>query len=134
MAFCASRFRLGRCYPPYMRFMAIHAFHIHRINMQGVLPYARFDFMACQAITHIRLDLCVRLMAHIAVELHRCIDRNIDLDSFFNKGLSRFEIFYVYGALRDKLLPDLFTAVAKETLVPAWFQVNSAVCMTVYAG
>src|SRR5208337_1282854 len=134
MAFCASCFRLGRCYPPYMRFMAVHAFHIHSVDMQSVLPYARLDFMARQAITHIRLDLCVRLMAHIAVELHRCILWNIDLHRFFNKGWSRPEIFYINGAFSDKLLPDLLPAVAKETFVPARFQVHSTVCMTVYAG
>src|SRR5208283_3069015 len=121
-------------YPPYMRFMAVHALHIHSSDMQSVLPYPRLDLMAGQAVAHIRLDLCVRLMAHIAVELHRRIRRNIDLYRFFNKGCGRLEIFYIDGAVSNKLLPDRFIPVAKETFFPVWFQVHSAVSMTVYAG
>ncbi len=53
MAFCTGCFSLRRRYPPHVRFVTVHAFQIHA-DMETVFAHIRLDFMALQAVAHIR--------------------------------------------------------------------------------
>ncbi len=73
-------------------------------------------------------------MADQAIELHRRIRGNINLNSFIDDLLSRLEVFNIYRASGDKLFPGFIAAMTKEAFISLGLQVHGAVGMAVDAG
>jgi len=75
-------FRFLCTHTPYVGLMAFFALHANNLQMKIMLANFGDVLMAGKAITPVGSDLCVRLMALVAVELHGGVLRNIDFYRF----------------------------------------------------
>jgi len=119
-----------------MRFVAVLALHVH-FQMQAVFADSRYIAVALQTILALGLHFarCMRLVAFIAIELHRRIIAVLDLDGLLDGLLIRLEESHIHRSVRNQLLADaIIIAVAEETFLPAGPDVRGAVGMTVDAG
>jgi len=111
---------LCRClgHPPQMGLMAVLALHIH-VEVDFVLADLRCALMATQTILILRLNLArsVRLVAFVAVKLHRRCFGELNLLRLFNDRWIGREEPHIHGCVLIELLSDvLICAVAVETL------------------
>ncbi len=119
-----------------MRLVAVFALHIH-FKMQVVFTNLCYIAVAPQAFLAFGFNLarCMRLMALVAIELHRGLIAILNLDGLINNLLFRLEIADIHGPVGNELLSDvLIGAVAVEAFLPAGSDILGAVCMTVDAG
>ena len=119
-----------------MRLVAIFALHIH-FKMQVVFTDLRDIAVAPQAFLAFGFNLarCMRLVALVAIELHRGLIAILNLDGLINDLLFRLEITDIHSPVGNELLSDvLIGAVTVEAFLPARSDILGAICMTVDAG
>jgi len=102
----AFLFGLFFCYTPFMWFMTVDALHAHCFNMHFMFADIDNLSMAAYASTVIGANLRMRLMAFIAVELHRRIRREFYFDGLIDNFLIRFVVGNIHGRVRYQFLPD----------------------------
>jgi len=119
-----------------MRFVAVLALHVH-FKMEVVLSDSRYIAMALQTVFAIGLHFArhMRLVALIAIELHRRIIAVLDFYGLLDDTRIRLEEPHIHGSVCNQLLPDaIIIAMAEEAFFPARLDVGSAISMTVDAG
>ena len=107
-------FRLFRSDPPYMRLMALVAFHIHILYVKPVPAYIDNILVAPQAVTPVRSRSIMGLVTLIAEELHRGVVRHIDLDRPFNRILIRHVMGHIQSSAGYQFPPYLLAPVTEE--------------------
>jgi len=123
--------RLFRSDPPYMRLMALVAFHIHILYVKLVLAYIDNILVAPQAVTPVRPRSVMGLVALIAEELHWSVVRHVDLDRPFNRIFIRHVMGHIQSSACYQFLPYLLSSVTEEAFLAAGFEVLCPVCMAV---
>jgi len=119
-----------------MRFVAVLALHVH-FKMQVVFANSRYAAMALQTVLALGFHFArrMRLVALIAIELHRRIIAVLDLGGLLDDRLIRLEEPHIHRSVSNKLLPNvIITAMTEETFLPARLDVRGAISMTVDAG
>jgi len=108
-------FRLSLCYTPAVRLVAILAMQANGFYMQFMQPGRGNSAVAFQAIVPVgpHLSSLMRFVAFIAIELHRRIIRDIDLDGPVDRLGRRRKMPHVDGSAPDEFLPHLLVAVAE---------------------
>ncbi len=119
-----------------MRFVAVLTLHVH-FKMQVVFADSRYTAMALQTVLALGLHFArrMRLVALIAIELHRRIIAVLYFDSLLDDRRIRLEEPHIHCSVCNQLLPDaIITAMAEKAFLPARPDVRGAISMTVDAG
>ena len=126
---------LGYGNTPYVRFMAFHAFHSHRLDMYLVFSYPKLVSVASyKAVAPVRPYFCMRLMTFIAEELHGAICGKIYLFSHLNSILRRHKVFYIDRIVMRQCLSVFITPVTIKTFFASRLKVYGPVCVAVKTG
>lgn len=104
---------------PGMRPVALLALQAHILDMAFVLSYKHDIRMARKTVAPVGHGVLVRLMALVAVELHRRILGDVDLCSLLDDLRTRHEIPYIQSAVSDQFLPYPLTAMTEKAFLPA---------------